>query len=362
MPVMRAKAAWLTSARASRAANSVCRSALTAPWYRTDFHKASVGNACRRDDLGAIRPVIAPGVISRLPAAAAGGCRCPGMAADPPVLTGTTTRPAATPDCRRCRPGPARPGRPPWPKPSAGAPGHGAGDAARLPGRLAAFRPLVRPCGLRAGAGGACHGRRLPGQPGRKPCAEHHPPPPRRTGQDAPLQRPAVEPGASRHPGTAARRAAQPRPAGAQGGGADARHAAPAAGHLRHARRVAGATGHCCCSASPARCAARNWWRCRSRTSRCWPVGCGCGWRGARPTRRGRGPRSACRGANMSRPARCGRSRPGRRWPSERAGPLFRRVSTGGPIGDAALHPDAVRRILALGSAWPAWRSRASSG
>jgi integrase len=30
-----------------------------------------------------------------------------------------------------------------------------------------------------------------------------------------------------------------------------------------------------------------------------------------------------------------------------RAGPLFRRISTGGGIGDTALHPDAVRRILA---------------
>ena len=30
-----------------------------------------------------------------------------------------------------------------------------------------------------------------------------------------------------------------------------------------------------------------------------------------------------------------------------RAGPLFRRVSAGGTIGAAALHPDAVRRILA---------------
>ena len=29
-----------------------------------------------------------------------------------------------------------------------------------------------------------------------------------------------------------------------------------------------------------------------------------------------------------------------------RAGPLFRRISAGGTIGDAALHPDAVRRIL----------------
>ena len=30
-----------------------------------------------------------------------------------------------------------------------------------------------------------------------------------------------------------------------------------------------------------------------------------------------------------------------------RAGPLFRRISSGGTIGEAALHPDAVRRILA---------------
>ena len=29
-----------------------------------------------------------------------------------------------------------------------------------------------------------------------------------------------------------------------------------------------------------------------------------------------------------------------------RAGPLFRRVSTGDTVGDTALHPDAVRRIL----------------
>jgi integrase len=29
-----------------------------------------------------------------------------------------------------------------------------------------------------------------------------------------------------------------------------------------------------------------------------------------------------------------------------KAGPLFRKVSTGGGIGDTALHPDAVRQIL----------------
>ena len=30
-----------------------------------------------------------------------------------------------------------------------------------------------------------------------------------------------------------------------------------------------------------------------------------------------------------------------------RAGPLFRRISSAGRVGDAGLHPDAVRRILA---------------
>ena len=30
-----------------------------------------------------------------------------------------------------------------------------------------------------------------------------------------------------------------------------------------------------------------------------------------------------------------------------KAGPLFRKISTGDGIGDTALHPDAVRRILA---------------
>lgn len=30
-----------------------------------------------------------------------------------------------------------------------------------------------------------------------------------------------------------------------------------------------------------------------------------------------------------------------------KAGPLFRKISTGGTIGNTALHPDAVRRILA---------------
>jgi hypothetical protein len=49
------------------------------------------------------------------------------------------------------------------------------------------------------------HRRRLSRQPGRQPCPRHDPPPAVRTRQNAPLQRSAVEPGAPRHPGPAAR-------------------------------------------------------------------------------------------------------------------------------------------------------------
>ena len=63
VPVRRANSAWLTPARASRAANSVPRSAFMGPLYRTGFHRASFG-ACRCGRLGAIRAVIAPGGIS----------------------------------------------------------------------------------------------------------------------------------------------------------------------------------------------------------------------------------------------------------------------------------------------------------
>ena len=79
-PAMRAKAAWLTSARASRAANSVCRSALTAPWIEFTSILRSVGNAPLGDDLGAIRPIIARSVFSLLASRrrGVGGCRCHG--------------------------------------------------------------------------------------------------------------------------------------------------------------------------------------------------------------------------------------------------------------------------------------------
>ena len=41
-PVSRAKAAWLMSARARNAANSVCGNGRTGPVYRTEFHMSSM--------------------------------------------------------------------------------------------------------------------------------------------------------------------------------------------------------------------------------------------------------------------------------------------------------------------------------
>jgi integrase len=74
--------------------------------------------------------------------------------------------------------------------------------------------------------------------------------------------------------------------------------------------------------------------------------GLGCASAGPRPTRPGRGPRSACRAARHAEtcPARAFDA-----WQAvakRKAGPLFRKISTAGRIGDAALHLDAVRRIL----------------
>ena len=319
--------------------------------YRTGFHKASFG-ACRCGRIGAIRAVIAPGGISRLPGH--------GAVADAP----RHGRRSARPDPRR--------------RPAGGAPAGAAGRAQRgragrtgrspalarqaaAPATLRAYRAdwqhfadWCAAAGLRPGAGRAGRGRRLSRQPRRHPCAEHDPPPPRRAGQDAPVQRPAVEPGASRHPGAAARPAAPARPAGAEGGGADPRHAAPAAGHLRqHGARPArpgAAAVRLRRRAAPLRTGGAAG---RGRGGRS-PAGCGCGSPAARPTRPGRGPRSACRAGDMSRPARCGPSRPGRRWPSARPARCSAASAPPGEIGDAALHPDAVRRILAApGRAWP---------
>ena len=54
-----------------------------------------------------------------------------------------------------------------------------------------------------------------------------------------------------------------------------------------------------------------------------WPAGCGCASVVAKPTRRGRGPRSACRAGGMSKLARCGHSKPGRQWPDARPDRCF---------------------------------------
>ena len=69
--------------------------------------------------------------------------------------------------------------------------------------------------------------------------------------------------------------------------------------------------------------------------------------RAARPIRPGRAPNSACRAAGMWQPARCALFEDWMAVAKRKAGPLFRRISTAGTIGDAALHPDAVRQILA---------------
>jgi hypothetical protein len=61
------------------------------------------------------------------------------------------------------------------------------------------------------------------------------------------------------------------------------------------------------------------------------------------------------------RPVRSVRSRPGRPSPSQ-AGPLFRKISTGNGIGDTALHPDAVRLILARRVRMGGSLSRGSTG
>ena len=148
------------------------------------------------------------------------------------------------------------------------------------------------------------------------------------------------------YPGAAARAVAPLRAAGAEGGGADPPDAAPAARHLRQTAPAAGATARCCCSASPARCAAPSWWRCTSRTSPSLA--------GGLRLRIARGKTDpAGQGAEIGLPrgkhAETCPVRAFEAWQAvakRKAGPLFRRVSTAGRIGAAALHPDAVRRIL----------------
>ena len=184
--------------------------------------------------------------------------------------------------------------------------------------------------GFVAGAGRAGDRRRLPRQPGRQPRPHHHPPPAVGTGQNAPLQRPAVEPGASRHPGPAAGRAAHPRPPGAKGRRADACRCCASCWRPATRAPAAGATARCCCSASPARCAAPNWWRCASRTSPSSPAGCGCASVRGKTDQAGQG---AEIGLPRGRHAETCPVRAFEAWQAvarRKAGPLFRKISTGG--------------------------------
>ena len=123
--------------------------------------------------------------------------------------------------------------------------------------------------------------------------------------------------------------------------------AAPVARDLRCAPPAAGATALCCCSVSPARCAAPNW--CALQRRRRGPVAGGLRLRIVRGKTDQDG-----QGAEIGLP----RGKYAETCPvlafeawqavaKRRAGPLFRRISSGGSIGGAALHPDAVRRILA---------------
>jgi len=61
----------------------------------------------------------------------------------------------------------------------------------------------------------------------------------------------------------------------------------------------------------------------------------------------GRGPRSACRVGGTPRPAPVLAFAAWRAVAERKAGPLFRKISVADGIGDTALHPGAIRWILA---------------
>ena len=110
---------------------------------------------------------------------------------------------------------------------------------------------------------------------------------------------------------------------------------------------AAGAIARCCCSASPARCGGPSWWRCRWKTSPWSTAGCGCGSLRSKTDKAGEGAEIGL--PRGSHPDTCP-LRAFEAWQAvaqRPAGPLFRRIAAGGTIGAAALHPDAVRRILA---------------
>ena len=228
--------------------------------------------------------------------------------------------------------------------PGSGPPCGGAGDPARLQSGLDPLRRLVRWARLSARARPPGHGWRLPRQPCRNARAQHHTPPLGGTGQDAPVQRPALELGAPRHPRAAARAAAHPWPSSAEGGGADPAYAAATrcdrtargrrdrallligfAGALRRSELVTLQVEDVALAADGL----------RLRVAR------------AKTDQAGQG---AEIGLPRGRHAETCPARAFEDWQAvarRKAGPLFRRISTAGRIGDTGLHPDAVRRILA---------------
>jgi hypothetical protein len=119
-------------------------------------------------------------------------------------------------------------------------------------------------------------------------------------------------------------------------------------------RSAAGVTARCCCSVSSARCAALSWSPCVLKTSPSLLEDVAIAADGLRlRIRRGKTDQVG-QGAEVGLPR--GRHvetcpvRAFEAWQAvarRKAGPLFRKVSTGDGIGDTALHPDAVRQILA---------------
>ena len=122
---------------------------------------------------------------------------------------------------------------------------------------------------------------------------------------------------------------------------------------------AAGATARCCCSASPARCAAPNWFpACR---------GCRRGRRRAAAAHRRGKTDQAGQGAEIGLPrgkhAETCPVRAFEAWQAvakRRAGPLFRRISTGDRIG--AERAASRRRAAASWRTASAWPGSASTG
>ena len=201
--------------------------------------------------------------------------------------------------------------------------------------------------GIHPGAGGPGDGRRLPDQPGREPRADDDPPAPRGDRQGASLQRPALEPRAPRHPGTAAgallrlhgrpvekaaaltldmlrqlvatcdrtARGRRDRALLLIGFAAALRRSELVALHVEDVARVGGGL--------------------RLRIAR------------GKTDQAGQGAEIGLPRGKHAETCPVLAFEAWQEVAKRRAGPLFRRISTGGGIADAALHPDAVRRILA---------------